>query len=78
MCALQIKIKTFAPSINYQIIKTGGEIFSEDVSLNYVGDFVGDFAPRTYVSMREIVELTMVAAKLFVFIDNNYKIRITK
>ena len=50
----------------------------EDVSLNYVGDFVGDFAPRTYVSMREIVEFTMVAAKLFVFIDNNYKIRITR
>ena len=39
----------------------------EDVSLNYVGDFVGDFAPRTYVSMREIVESKMVAAKLFVF-----------
>ena len=40
---------------------------SEDVSLNYVGDFVGDFAPRTYVSMREIVESKIVAAKLFVF-----------
>ena len=46
-------------------------ILPEDVSLNYVGDFVGDFAPRTYVSMREIVESKMVAAKLFVFIDSD-------
>ena len=44
---------------------------AEDVSLNYVGDFVGDFAPRTCVSMREIVESKMVAAKLFVFIDSD-------
>ena len=38
------------------IISNASRVTTEDVSLNYVGDFVGDFAPRTYVSMREIVE----------------------
>ena len=60
-----------AKSITNSAYGDAPSIQTEDVSLNYVGDFVGDFAPRTYVSMREIVDSKMVAARLFVFIDSD-------